>query len=469
MKANVLIVDDDENLRRALGDRFRYWGHAVTLAGDGAEALAVVERRSFDLILLDLAMPGVDGLTALGRLRAAGCEADIVVLTAHGSVEKAVEAMKAGANDFLSKPADFELLRRTVERAFEKRRLQRVSEALAEQAAVAGAMIVGPSPAMQALLETASRAARSDATVLLCGESGTGKQVLAEHIHAQSPRSAQAFVYVNCVAISDELIESTLFGHEKGAFTGAVGRKPGRLEAAADGTAFLDEVGDVSSRLQTKLLHFLESGEFERVGGSRTISVDCRIIAATNRDLEQGVRDGRFREDLFYRLNVIRLLIPPLRERREDIPMLAETFLRRCVADLKRGEMRMDAAALQVMQAYDWPGNVRQLRNAIERMAVLASGETLTPDLLPPEIAGGAAAAPIGSGAAGARSGEPTGADATYREALAHFKRDLIMRALARAGGNQTKAAEALGLQRTYLNRLIKELETGATEPGEED
>jgi DNA-binding NtrC family response regulator len=459
MKANVLIVDDDENLRRVLADRFNFWGHQVHLAANGLEAQRAAEHRSFDLILLDLAMPGMDGLATLGALRGAGCEADIVVLTAHGSLEKAVEAMKAGATDFLAKPADFELLRRAVDRALEKRRLQRVNVALAEQAAGTAGVVTGTSAAMRELLDTAERAARSDATILLCGESGTGKQVIAEHIHARSGRSTQPFVYVNCVAISDELIESTLFGHEKGAFTGAVSRKPGRLEAAAGGTAFLDEIGDVSARLQTKLLHFLESGEFERIGGAHTIAVDCRIVAATNRDLERNVREGRFREDLYYRLNVIRLQIPPLRERPEDVPALAEAFLVRFAAELKRGELAFAPETLHVLQAYAWPGNVRQLKNAIERMAVLARADVLTPDLLPPEITGKPAATEAAEGDA---------ADLSYREALVQFKRRLIQQSLARAGGNQTKAAEALGLQRTYLNRLIKELETGAADPGED-
>lgn len=446
MKAAVLIVDDDAALRRALGDRFRFWGHEVTTVGSGAKAISEAERKSFDLILLDLAMPVMDGMEVLKKLRRMECDADVVVLTAHGSLERAVEAIKHGADDFLSKPADFELLKRIVERALEKRQLQRVNQVLSETAAAESKLITGPSVAMARLLETAQRAAQADTTLLLVGESGTGKQVLSEYIHQQSPRADGAFVYVNCVAISDELIESTLFGHEKGSFTGATARKTGRLEAAAGGTSFLDEIGDISGNLQTKLLHFLESSQFERVGGNQTISVDCRIIAATNRDLAREVQEERFREDLFYRLNVIALRIPPLRERIEDIPVLADAFLKRFTGEMKRDKLRFAPKTRETIESYHWPGNVRQLKNAIERMVVLATGNALTADLLPPEVFGG-----------GGENDKPW-ERLPYKEALIEFKRRLIARALSRSAGNQTKAAESLGIQRTYLNRLVKEL-----------
>ncbi|MFH1143776.1 MAG: sigma-54 dependent transcriptional regulator [Candidatus Eisenbacteria bacterium] len=446
MNATVLIVDDDETLRRVLADRLHYWGHTVVQAEGGEAALLQAAQQSFDLILLDLSMPGMSGLEVLDGLREAGCSAERVVLTAHGSVTKAVEAMKRGADDFLTKPADFELLRAVVDRALEKRRLLRVNAALTEQVAGETPLVTGRSEPMRQLLAMASQAARSDATLLLTGESGTGKQVLAEHIHRLSPRAGGPFVYINCVAISDELIESTLFGHEKGAFTGAVARKPGRMETANGGTAFLDEVGDISPRLQTKLLHFLEAGEFERVGGTQVIRVDCRILGATNRDLPRAVKEGRFREDLFYRLNVVTLPIPPLRERREDIVPLAEAFLARYAAEMKREGLCFAGPTLDTLERYAWPGNVRQLKNAVERMVVLAQGTSLTPDLLPPEIVAGP-------------EGEPGELWALpYREALAGFRQHLIRHALARAGGNQTRAAELLGVQRTYLNRMIKDL-----------
>jgi two-component system, NtrC family, response regulator AtoC len=445
MKAQVLVVDDDAALRRALVDRFRHWGHAPEEASDGRTALATLERRQFDLVLLDLNLPDISGLEVLGKLRQGGCGAEVVVLTAHGSVESAVEALKAGATDFLQKPADFDLLRSAIERSLERRRLANLTRVLADQLSVNAPFLAPAGGPMRAMLDLAARAAQSNSTILLTGESGTGKQVLAEFIHASSPRREGPFVYVNCVALSDELVESTLFGHEKGAFTGAINRKEGRLESAAGGTAFLDEVGDITSRCQTKLLHFLEKGEFERVGGSRTLSVDCRLVAATNRDLPGAIREGHFREDLFYRLNVIALHVPPLRERTEEIPHLARFFLDRCAAELKRGPLEMAPRTLEILKGYSWPGNVRQLKNAVERMAVLAGTGKLGPELLPPEVLGGDAAAP-----------EPT--DLPLKHALRQFEKGYIGRVLAATGGNQTRAAEILGLQRTYLNRLIKQL-----------
>jgi len=451
MKASVLLVDDDRQLLKLLADRFRYWGHDADTVSTADEALTRTAARAFDLIVIDLNMPGLGGLDLIGKLRESGCEADLVVLTAHGSVKKAVEAMRLGASDFLSKPADFDHLQKVVERALDKRRLHRVNDAMAQQLADQGGLVEGASPAMHELLATAARAAGSDAVVLLTGESGSGKQLVAEYIHRASRRSGQPFVYVNCVAISDELIESTLFGHEKGAFTGALSRKTGRLEAAAGGTAFLDEIGDVSAKLQTKLLHFLESGEFERVGGTQTVRVDCRIVAATNRDLLREVKEGRFREDLYYRLNVIALRVPPLRERREDIPVLAEAFKERFRSELKRDELVFAPETLGILRAYAWPGNVRQLKNAVERMAVLAGGAVLGPDHLPPEI----------------RGGEHGAVDDLFElpweDALKEFKHRLLRAALQRSGGNQTKAAERLGIQRPYLNRLVKELDPPGT------
>jgi DNA-binding NtrC family response regulator len=446
MKANVLIVDDDAALRRALADRFRFWGHAAREAKDGEEALAAARREEFDLVLLDLAMPGLSGMDVLDGLAKEHCGADVVVLTAQGTVERAVEALKRGASDFLLTPADFELLRSVVERALTRRRLEKTKEALADARAAATRFVAGESPAMKAIVDTAARAAQSNATILLTGESGTGKQVFAELIHRQSARRDGPFVYVNCVALSDELIESTLFGHERGAFTGAVAQKQGRLEAAAGGTAFLDEVGDVTPSLQTKLLHFLETGECERVGGTRTLRIDCRVIAATNKDLPSAIAEGRFREDLYYRLNVIHLRVPALRDRPEDIPALAQAFLDRYAAELRRGPIHFTARTAELMARYPWPGNIRQLKNAVERMVVLAQGDTLTPDLLPPEVF------------AGGEKPRSERADRPLREAVHQFKKDYIARVLAEAGGNQTRAAEILGIQRTFLNRLIKEL-----------
>jgi DNA-binding NtrC family response regulator len=444
LKATVLVVDDDPALRRFLTDRLEFLGHHVETVADGEAALAAAEHNRFDLVLLDLSMPGLTGFEVLDRLRAKSNDEEIVVLTAHGSAEKIVDAMRRGANDFLTKPADMTLLERVLERALEKRRLQRASRAQADRR---GGLVLGSSPIMRDLVSTVDRVAQADTAVLLNGESGTGKQVFAEAIHARSPREKGPFVYVNCVAISDELIESTLFGHERGAFTGAVQRKEGRLEAAAGGTAFLDEIGDITPRLQAKLLHFLEEKTFERVGGGQTLRVDCRLVAATNRNLAKDVEEGRFREDLFYRLNVITLEIPPLRERREDIPVLARAFVERYAAETKRPELELADETIAALRAFDWPGNVRQLKNAIERMVVLAPGSRLEPGLLPPEIR-----------RAGTEVDPVADSESRWKDSLAEAKRRILREALARSDGNQTRAAEYLGLQRSYLNRLLKDL-----------
>jgi DNA-binding NtrC family response regulator len=447
MKASVLIVDDEEALRTVLGDRFRFWGHDVDVARDGTEALRTAASKRFDLVILDLNLPDMPGLDVLDRLVAAECEADIVVLTAYGSVAGAVDGMRRGATDYLTKPADLELLQKVVERSLERRQLKRANKALRDQLS---SPIKGPSAVMRRLYDEVERVAAYDSTVLLTGESGSGKQVIAESIHGLSRRKNGPFVYVNCVAISDDLIESTLFGHEKGAFTGAVQRKSGRLELAAGGTAFLDEIGDISPALQAKLLHFLESGQFETVGGTQTITVDCRLVAATNRNLEEEVANGRFREDLYYRLNVIALRIPPLRERVEDIEVLAREFLREFVAEFKREELSLDPRTLEIMRRYPWPGNVRQLRNAVERMAVMSRESVLGPSLLPPEVVEGPSLDSVDIGSLG------------YKEALIEAKRQIVRRALRTSGGNQTHASELLGIQRSYLNRLMKELNIDA-------
>jgi len=447
MRASILIADDDPTLRRALADRLTHWGHGVTEAADGRAALEAAERREFDIVLLDLAMPDTPGLTVLRELRERGSAADIVVLTAHGSVENAVEAIRLGAADFLLKPADFELLQVVLERLLERRSLRSTNRALTDRLGDAGSLVAAAAGPMRDLLETAARAAAANTTVLLTGESGSGKQVVAEFIHRTSKRASGPFTYVNMVALSDDLVESTLFGHEKGAFTGALSRKEGKLESAAGGTAFLDEIGDITPRVQAKLLHFLETNEFERVGGTRPLTVDARIVAATNRDLASAVRDGSFREDLYFRLNVITMRVPPLRERRDEIPLLAQAFLDRYGAELGRAKLRLAPRTSEILGRYDWPGNVRQLRNCMERLAVLARTDTLTPDLLPPEIL-----TPPASEMADDTDRLP------LKEAETKFRRTHIAHALARCGGNQTRAAEELGLQRTFLNRLIKEL-----------
>ena len=459
LNARILIVDDEPMLRRTMSDRMKFWDCTTEEASTGEEALEMLGRKSYDLVLLDIKMPGISGLEVLAAMRERNDMTDVVVLTAHASVEAAVEAIQNGAIDFLLKPADFELVKNTVSRVLEARRLARAHDALREQYSLNEPFVIGESPAMRALVDGAGRAAQSKATILLRGESGSGKGVIAEFIHRESDRSKGPFVYVNCVALSDELIESTLFGHERGAFTGAVARKTGRFEAANSGTAFLDEIGDISPRLQAKLLHFLETGEFERVGGTRTLSVDCRIVAATNRDLEAAVRDGGFREDLLYRLNVIGLEVPPLRDRGKDISALAEFFLSRFASELKRPDLQISPETHAIMLAYCWPGNVRQMKNAMERMVVMAPGNLLTPDLLPPEVLRGEdpAAPPIF---------DHDGL-LPLREAEQAFRKQHLRRALAMTDGNQTKAAELLGIQRSSLNRQMKELCLREEEPAD--
>jgi two-component system response regulator HydG len=435
--ARILIVDDDAGLRRALGDRMRFWEHAVDEAADLAAGRAALARRGYDVVLLDLQLPDGSGLDLLAEIRAGESPVDVIMLTAHGSIEAAVAAIRAGASDFLAKPADFELLRAALDRIFERRRLARANSAFEERLAEGADPFVAESEPMRALLALAAQAARSNATVLITGESGTGKQKLAEFVHRESARAAGPLVYVNCVALPSQLVDSTLFGHEKGAFTGATEKKPGRFEAAEGGTAFLDEIGEIAPEVQARLLHFLETGEFERVGGTKTLKVDCRIVAATNRDLAAAIQAGTFREDLFWRLNVIALRMPPLRERREEIPALARALARGLAREAGRPAPTFAPRTLELLAAQEWPGNIRQLRNAIHRMIALAPGDELTPDLLP---AGDAAPLP----------------STDLKTAIDRFRKEHVVAVLARTQGHRTRAAELLGIQRTHLSVLLK-------------
>ncbi len=433
MTARLLIVDDDDAIRDSLAERFAARGYAVRTASSGEEAVEEL-RRGVDVVLLDLQLPKGDGFHVLRTMRAEGLPATVVVITAYGTVERAVEAMKEGAYDFLQKPFAPELVEETLRRALERSRLLRENRALRLSLPDAG--LVTADPSMEKVAVTARKAAASGATVLLLGESGTGKEVLARSIHAWSERAEGPFVAVNCAALSETLLESELFGHEKGAFTGATVRKEGRLEAARGGTLFLDEIGDTTPAFQVKLLRVLQERTFERVGGNRSIETDLRVVAATNRDLKKLVEEGGFREDLFYRLNVIALTLPPLRERPRDVQALAEAFL----AGFAGSAVRLSGAALDALRAYDWPGNARELRNVVERAVVLSEGDEILPADLSPELFESAAAGPGDS----------------FHERVADFRRRVLVEALAESGGNQTRAAEKLGLQRTYLARLVK-------------
>lgn len=384
--ARLLIVDDEKNIRRSLETFFQSCGHQVQSAGDARAALALLAScDGVDLVLTDFRMAEMNGLELLKEIKRQFPDAAVVLMTAYATVENAVAAMKAGASDYLSKPFSLREVEHVVERALELRNLRvenRVLRAVVEDLP----LIESRSPLMRAMVDIARQAAASEATILLLGESGTGKNVLAREIHGWSPRRGKPFVVVNCTTLSEQLLESELFGHVRGSFTGAVKDKPGRLEAADGGSVFLDEIADLSVPLQAKLLRFLQERRFERVGGAETIEVDARIIAATNRDLEQEVTAGRFREDLYYRLNVISLAVPSLRERPEDILSLAERFLSAAAVRNRRPGLKLSAEAAQALCRYRWPGNVRELRNAIERAVVLSRGETIKQEDLPDSI-----------------------------------------------------------------------------------
>ena len=442
--ARVLIVDDDAPARRLLQVRLRALGCEVALAADGEQALAEIKKHEPALMLLDLQMPKMGGIEVLRYLRSVGTAFPVVVITAHGSIESAVAAMKEGAYDFITKPLDANHFDIVVRKALESEAMKRSWELLAAETDNRHRLIVGRSKTMADAVDMARKAAASNATVLLLGESGTGKEIFARAIHNWSERRSQPFVAINCVGLSKELLESELFGHEKGAFTGADQLKKGKMELANGGTVFLDEIGDMSAELQTKLLRFLQEREFDRVGGRDPIRVDVRIVAATNRDLESAVKDGRFREDLYHRLNVIAITLPPLRERAEDIGALAEHFLRRFAAESKKHCTILENEALAKLTAYHWPGNVRELANVIERAVVLGSGETLTVKDLPSRIAALESMERIDN--------------PSYREAMESVRRALVAQALARSNGNRAAAAKALGLHEKYFLRMIKTL-----------
>jgi len=444
-RSRILIVDDDPDILELLSDRLQLMRFEVACAKDGKEALSLLRQEAPPLTLLDLQLPRLSGMDVLHAIRREGLETTVIVITALGTPERAVEAMRAGAYDFIPKPLDPGHLEVVINKALERESLRAENWRLHSELEAEARPIIGRSPAVQDLIRTAKQAAASNATVLLRGESGTGKEILARAIHRWSPRRDEPLVIVNCVALSEELLESELFGHEKGAFTGAHQRKRGKAELADGGTLFLDEVGDIRAPLQAKLLRLLQEHEFERVGGTRPIRVDARFIAATNANLEQAMKQGMFRQDLYYRLNVVSLCLPPLRARREDIDDLANHFVAKYCAELKRPPAAISPAAMTLLRGYDWPGNIRELENAIERAVVLSSATEIEPRDLP------IAQTSMEEDSEGA-------ADSSYRLAVLNFKRELLRSALLKADGNQTRTAEALGLQRTYLSRLLREL-----------
>jgi two-component system, NtrC family, response regulator AtoC len=452
----VLVVDDEEIVRESLAGWLRNDGHVVGAAADGAAGIALLRAEPWAVVLLDLKMPGMDGLQVLEEARKLRPEATYVVMTAYATVDTAVAAMKLGAFDYLVKPFDPEevsiLVRRVASQQALVRENQELRRALKRELGFHD--LVSRSAAMQRMFELASVAAKSSSTILVLGESGSGKEVLARAIHAESPRAGGPFVAISCAALTETLLESELFGHEKGAFTGAVARRKGKFEAAHGGTLFLDEVGDIGPKLQLDLLRVLEERRVQRVGGNEPIDVDVRVVAATNRDLARAVREGHFREELYYRLNVIPITLPPLRERKEDIPLLVQHFLVRLTAELGRRVEGVSPEAMAALVAHVWPGNVRELRNVLERGAVVAKGPFiqvedlgLAPPPAPP-VAAPAATAPAPAGDARAPRAEPC--------ALEDVERRHVAEVLAWAGGNVTHAARVLGIDRMTLYNKMK-------------
>ncbi len=438
----VLVVDDERPIRFLMEKELPRAGCQVTSAESGEDALERLRAQEFDVVLMDLRMPGIGGLEALRRIRESGASAEVVVLTGHPDVTTAIEAMKLGAYDYLTKPFKLAEVELVLRRAAERRRLTQENTALRRMMAQRGQpLLLGKSQPMAAVLATVERIAAADANVLIEGESGTGKGLIAQIIHEQSTRARGPFLTINCSGFQDQLLESELFGHEKGAFTGATGLKQGLFEVANHGTLFLDEVAEMSPAMQAKLLQVLDSREFRRVGGTRLHRVDVRIVAATNKPMQREVSAGRFREDLYYRLNVVNIVVPPLRERHEDIPILAEHFLARFQAS-SSVRKTLSPEALQSMVDYPWPGNVRELSNIIERLVILTPGGIIGVEALPPSV----------------RTARPNRSEAPSRPvSLSEMERRHIAHVLQDTGGRKMQAARLLGIDLKTLNKKIRD------------
>jgi two-component system nitrogen regulation response regulator NtrX len=445
MTVKILVVDDEESIRRTLSAVLRDEGYPVLLAKDGAEALTSAAEERPDLVLLDIAMPGRSGIEVLESLKEEWPGLPVVIMSGHGTIETAVKATKLGAYDFIEKPLSIEKLLLAIRNAMEHHRLAEVNRILIE-ALDEKARIVGESEPIKNLKSQIERVAPTNAWVLITGKNGTGKELVARAIHAMSLRRDKPFTEVNCAAIPEELIESELFGHEKGAFTGAVAQKRGKFDLADQGTLFLDEIADMSLKTQAKVLRMLQEQTFERVGGVKKIQVDVRVLAATNKDLSEEIEKGTFREDLYYRLNVIPFHVPMLSERREDIPLLADHFLRMAAKEAAGKPKMLDKPAVRALAAYSWPGNVRELRNVIERLVFMTPGPRITLDDLPEEVRSG-----------GKGEVEPVSGGDSLSEARTRFEREFITRKLAENGGNISRTAEKLGMARESLSRKIKQ------------
>ncbi len=460
MKPSILIVDDEPGVRTALGAVLRDEGYEVEAVESGEACLARVGRSgAFDVVILDVWLPGIDGLQTLERLRQRQIEAQVVMISGHGNIESAVRAIKMGAFDFVEKPLSLEKTVLVVRNALRQQRLEAENRALRARVDRTLTM-VGESYAMRQLREQVAMAAPTNGRVLIHGENGTGKELVARTVHALSRRRGGPFVEVNCAAIPEELIESELFGHVKGSFTGAVADRRGKFEIADGGTIFLDEIGDMSLKTQAKVLRVLQEQAFEPVGGASSIRVDVRVLAATNKDLQAEIREGRFREDLFFRLNVIPIFVPPLRERRDDIPLLARHFMQALAAEYGRRAKAIDPLATAVLQQYAWPGNVRELRNVIERLIIMVAGDTITSRDLAFLATGVLAPPPEAGGEAPAIS---------LQEARSQFERGYILRTLATQDGNISRTAEILGVERSNLYRKMRTLGIAPGRPAETD
>jgi DNA-binding NtrC family response regulator len=456
-KIRVMVVDDDAVLRKLVSDQIARMGFDSTPAASGEEALDVLSKSDFDVVLLDIRMPGIGGLDTLREVRKLEDAPEVIMLTADTSLGTGIEAMRLGAYDYLTKPATLDEIEAVVRKADEKRRLVRQNASLRDAVRqptedVAGALVY-KSKAIEGLVALADTAARADSTVVITGESGTGKDVLARFLHARSQRADSPMIAVNCAALPETLFESEFFGHERGAFTGATSTKRGLIEAADSSTLFLDEVGEMPAQTQVKLLRFLEEGRFRRVGSTRDREADVRVIAATNRNLAEDVSAGRFRADLFYRLNVISLHVPPLRQRREDIPALTEHFLTLFRERFNRPTLDLSPEARQRLSAYDWPGNVRELRNALERAAALAAADsdTIEADQILPAFT---SQSPGGDTNISSFDSAPLTLD--------QLERQHILRVLEEQSGNRERAAAVLGISARTLYRKLREYETGA-------
>ncbi|HET6452712.1 MAG TPA: sigma-54 dependent transcriptional regulator [Spirochaetia bacterium] len=444
MKLTILVADDEKNIREGLREAVALDGYEVLTAADGQEALDTVTRGEVDLLITDLKMPRLSGEELLRSVTAQFPTLPVIILTGHGTIESAVQAMHDGAYDFLTKPVNLDRLSLLVKRALASRELAVQNRAMQEELERRSgfASIIGRSSEMRQVFEIVRQVAPSRSSVLITGESGSGKEMIAEALHYNSPRKEKPFIKVHCAALTESLLESELFGHEKGAFTGAIARKRGRFELAHLGTLFLDEIGEINQNVQIKLLRVLEEKRFERVGGEETVEVDVRLIAATNRDLKDAIEKGTFREDLYYRLNVVNIHIPPLRERKEDIPLLTAAFLREFAQENGKALEGIDAKARLALYNYSWPGNVRQLRNSSESAVVLAKGSSITLEDLPPNVRGESG---------GDLLRLPVGAS------LVDVEKEVIRSTLAREGGNKSRTAEILGIGRKTLHRKIEE------------